>query len=388
MAPRRENQESGRIDRGTANDVIGENLGIDLNELAGEDLSDDGDGDDELGSDQPDLGSQGDDGDDGGDDGFESDPNDPFDPSLGQEPPERVSHTRDRREQQEPPKRPLPRRSEVKADKNGNLIGKDGKIVARAGREARLYQSRERARKDLSRAQTETTQVREQLRRLAGAARTLHTELETRKAADNRLKEFGISPQEQLTALQMFTELRDNPQAGIRRILARAAAQGVDLTQMGQNGNVGLDAKAIADLVRGEVGKVVEPLKARSDEQKQREEQEENRRKQEEEAAVEVRQFFQRNPEAVPYAPVFTKVLNNPAYAHLSLGEIYARILQHPNLTRQQSRQRSRTPNNGMPRGRGTAPSGNSRIADPGSSYEAILDTVLTEAGMPRQQRV
>lgn len=382
MAPRQNPQGDQRnVDRNAAEDTVFGNLDLDMNELgAGEndnlDLTDDEpadlDGGDDNGVADDDL---------GGDDDLGSDP---FDPSgvlrtqnRGDKDRERVSHTE---------RKPLPRRSEVKPDKKGNLLNAKGEIVARSGREARMYQSRERARRDLSAAQSENTELRGQLHRLAGAARQLHEKVKGYEATEGKLKELGLRPQDQLTAMQLFAEMESNPEAAVKRILTRAAARGIDVTKFGVGGGA-FDVKSLSDLVRGEVEKVVNPLKERSEKQAKEEEDRAARQLEEENATKEVRAFFARNPEAREFAPVFVRVMGDPRYRGYSLGEIYAKILSHPNLTALRGRQRSRTPGReGMPRGRGMAPTGSGGADHPSTSYEAIIGDVLNKAGIGNRQ--
>lgn len=373
MARRPTNQSdgSGVVDRSTAESVVMDNFGsdeLDTGDDGVDDLEDElelGDGGQDAG--QPDLGD---------DDDEPGDADDPFNLSQYEEPdrgqPDRVSHT----------KKSLPRRSEVKPDKRGNLLDKDGKIVARAGREARLYQGRERYKRQLSSAQSETTEVRGQLQKLAGVARTLYNENTAYKAQGEALKQFNLTPQKQLTALQLFAELESNPQQAIRRILTQAAARGINVQELG-NANGGTDVAALSDLIKREIGAAIDPLKKTAAQQEQERQERQQLETQNQEAAREVRAFFGRNPEAKNYAQVFTRALNDPRYSGFSLGEIWAKILQ--NLPANRGRQRSRTPGTGsLPRGRGMAPTGNSGIAHPTTSYDAIIDQSLAEAGRPR----
>lgn len=351
MAEPRQNQP-GNVSQSVAEDTVFENLGLDREELGIVDEPDDIEPDQDTGPD-------------------DQEPELDFDSG--------VTHTRDQEQQ---PKRPLPRRSEVKDDGKGNLVNAKGEIVARGGVQSRLYQKAERARRQLTDAQAESTELRSRLTRLATVAKQLNDQVTVNNGMNAKLQEFGVTPQEQITAMQLFVELRDKPQDAIRRILTRAAANGINVAEIGQNG--GFDAKSLADLVRGEVSKIVDPLRQRSDAQAQRERVEQERAQVNQRATEEVQAFFRRNPEAQPHAQVFARVLANPRYRDWSLGEIWARIMQ--NLPAGGG-QRSRTPGTGsIPRGRGMPPGGNSKVADPNTSYDAIIKGVLAEAGTNRSR--
>lgn len=381
MALRNQGVDNGGngVDLGTARDVVSDSLGMDLSELDTDTGTDDLEQQLDLGSDQ------------GDDTDPFADRGDDLDQGDDQEDIFRVSHTEDDQErgrqrgdqQQQKQQRPLPKRSEVRPDRRGNLVDKDGQIVARAGREARIYQSRERARRDLSRAQAETTQVREDLRRLGAAARQLYNQNQQYQAVNQRMEEFGLSAQEQLTAMQLFSELRDNPQQGVRRILTRATQNGINIQDL-LSGRGGNDPQNVAALVQAAVEKAVKPLNQHTQQQVQREQQQRQEAARQQQAQREVQDFFRRNPEARQYSQVFVRALSDPRYTGMSLGEIYARIIQS-NPPR--NGRRSRTPQNGMLRGRGM-PSGGGRqeIAHPNATYESIIDAALADNGMPRSR--
>lgn len=373
--PRNQSGNGEGFDRSTAEDVVFSNLEL------GDELGGDTDDDNELDLDD-DQGLDLDD-DQSGDD-------DPLDPSQidSDEDGEplrdlRVSHTERR---QKPEKKPLPRRSEVKPDGKGNLVNAKGEIVARGGAQARLYQKAERAKRDLSQTQAQVTDLTTRLNKLAGIARNLHTQVESYKGVEGKMKEFGLTPQKQLAAMQLFSDLENNPQQTIKRILTRAAANGINLAELGAGGSGGLDAKALADLVKGEVGKLIDPLKQRAERTDAQDQQREQARREQEAVQAEVDQFFDRNPKAVPYAPLFKKALADPRYQGWSLGEVWAKIVENL-AARGDGRQRSRTPNTGrsIPRGRGAAPSGNSNVADPSMSYGDILKDVMRQHGAPER---
>lgn len=376
--PRNQSGNGEGFSRSTAEDVVFGNL--ELEGELGNGADDDNENELDLDDDQE-LDLDGD-----------QDDDDPFDPGESEldddgEPLRdlRVSHTGERQPKKEQ-KKPLPRRSEVTTDKNGNLVDKNGKIVARGGVQARLYQKAETRGRQLRDAQAQNTDLTSRLSRLAGIAKNLHTQVETYKGTEAKMKEFGLTPQKQLNAMQLFVDLETNPAQTIKRILTRAAQGGIDIAQLGAGGSGATDVKALSDMVKDIVSKEVGPLKERAQKTDATEQEQETKRRELAVIQQETAEFFQRNPRAEKYMPLFRKALAHPRYRVLSLPEIWAKILENL-ATRGDGRQRSRTPDTGrsIPRGRGAAPGGNSNLADPSRSYGDILTDVIRQHGVPER---
>jgi hypothetical protein len=145
---------------------------------------------------------------------------------------------RERRSQADPrvTHTPLPRAAEVRADAKGNLVNAQGVVVARAGKEARLYQEShtQRARADV--AEGTAREIKSRFDELAGHARNLLNEVNSYRTRDQQVQQFGLKPEEQLRAYQMFVEIRDKPEDALRKLLTRASASGIDLTKLGLEG--------------------------------------------------------------------------------------------------------------------------------------------------------
>jgi hypothetical protein len=383
MAPR-----SSNFNNDVNQDLVFDNLGLSQEDLGmgGNDgvFNDPGD-DDDGDLDQPRGKSLTFDEDSDGDDG--DDVNDPFalrDDEVPQD--RRVSHTddgRQRQQQQRREPRPLPKEAKVRPDKNGNLLNEKGEIVARAGREARYYTSREKAKKDLATHQGQLRDTAGRLSRVTQIARELKGQVDAFGNQFKAIKDMGFTADDQVAAMNLFSQMRKDPKGTLTKLLTRAAANGITID--GQSGQP--QQAQIADVVKGLLDEQLKPFKENLTANQTRERQEQQRRDDAAAVDAEVGQFFGRNPEAVPYAPVFARVLRDPAFSGMSLGEIYARILQNQSRggNRPQLRDRGRT-NGRTPSRRGSPPNGRSapfnggtEIANVNTSYDEIINGILDE---------
>lgn len=345
MAPRDNNPRS------DAESTVFGNLGLDADDLGLEQDTD-------LGEDQDDSGEQ--------DDG-----------SLDTGDNLRESNTqRQQQQRQKPPQRQFRRDAEVKPDGKGNLVDAAGKVVAKAGAEARLYQSLHQTRQSHAQEQQRAQDLSNRLNRAVQIAQELQTQLTQFQGQQEQLKQFGIKPEEQLTALQMFAELRSNPTELLKKLLTRAAASGINLQSLGLQSNA-TDPKALVDLVKEEIGKAVKPLDERTKAEQQQREREDQQRQQLEKVNQEVNSFFASNPDAREYMPVFHQVLSQRQFAGMSLGEIWARI--QLNLLRNGQQRPNSQNRRSLPAGRRVPQEGNSEMAPVNATYDSILKDVLAE---------
>jgi ribosome-binding protein aMBF1 (putative translation factor) len=351
-----------------AEDTVFENLGLTRADL-GMDTDDQGSGNDDLeqgsGNEQGDLG-------------------------LGEEqqkPQPKGQDQQPARMSQTPQESRLPASAEVHADHKGNLVNEYGQIVARAGKEARLYQDLHKTRGQLqTQSQAHERQINDVNTRLQKAVeigRGFHQELTTLRAQTESVKQFGLDQGEHLTALRLFKELRDNPQSAIKNILTRAATNGINVTELGLAPG-GIDSKSLLDMIRQEIGTAVNPLKERTEAENRQRAQlaQENARKAEIDG--EVASFFDQNPDARQYLPVFTQTIQR--FPGMTLGECWARIQLQLATNPPQRSPNSRGPNGrqrSLPNGR-PAPmnAGQEDIAPVSESYDAIIQRAMREAGM------
>lgn len=380
QAPNQSGSNERNVDRQTAQDTVFENLGLDPSELGIDDMGGDLDGGDDL--------PGGDNDDQGGQQTRQQDDGDGIpDRNRGQQrQDDRLSQTRDQQ-------RPLPRGAEVKADARGNLVDANGRVVARAGKEARLYQDASNAKRQLAPLQTQVRETTERLNKVIGVARQYQGMVTELQASQKAVKDLGLAPDEQLRAMTMFIQLRDSPVEALKQLLTRAAANGIKADQLGmQNG--GIDQKAMLDVIRQEVEKVTGPITQRNQQDRLNTEAATRQAQIETEARTEVETFFSQNPDAAEYAQVISEVLKHPDYAGKAISDVWAhiqlRMLQNPELRRNRSQgrdnqnARGRNGSRSLPSGRGT-PMGDPRgddMANPTDSYDSILKGVMKEVGI------
>lgn len=374
---------------------------------------------DNLGLDFDDLGAEfdsntdDDQGDDDREDGYVGPDDGDIDDGLGEQP-ERDQRRNDRRDQRrdrrehEPRRlddlslssrdrrdgdtRPFAQNAEVRPDQNGNLVDPaTGQIVARAGHEAALYQRAFKAgeSKNAGGLQYRLRQRETQLRDAITAGRQLSEQVRQFQTQSEALKQFNITPEQQVSAFKLYNDLKRSPAQTLRALLTRAVADGMNVAELGIQGISGADAKGIMDLVREEINKLSGPL----NEQRQQEEQQRQARQRQEEAnrrvENEVIQFFEDNPEARRYSTVFERTLSNPEFSQMSLGEIWTRIQlnieRNRNKERNNNNRDARRNGRRFPRlsGRGGAPSGmrndDSAPAPASTTYNTIINDILDQ---------
>ncbi len=283
---------------------------------------------------------------------------------------------------------PLPATAEVRPDAKGNLVDqKTGQVVARAGSEARMYQNLHKARGDVNRLTTAHTEVSTRLNRAVEIGQGLFDRVKDLQAQVQASlpATYGLTQQELVEAAGFAQSAKTDPVGTIQKLLTKAAAGGIDLTKIGLSGG-NFDPKAFMDMVKAEIGTAMNPLKQRS-ESEQRQQQTQQQQTQEEQAAIaDLNKFLGENPEARNYLPVFKKVYENPAFQHMTLGEVWAKL--QLNLMRQRQngnggqRPENREPRRRqpqLPRGNNQAPRGAppSELAPVNMSYEDIVRDIL-----------
>lgn len=368
MAPRDDN---------AANELVRENFGLTADDLGmnkGEDsffTDDDDDLPKEMNGNEP--GSD----DPGHDDNVPGDEPDP----LFEEPPQPQQQQQRPQPQAPKPQKGIPQMAEVRPDGKGNLIDKaTGKIVARAGSEARMYQKMHntvKAYQHLEHTQRDTQSRLEKAIQLGTEMFNRIKTLQENQAATSPSK-YGLNDMEAIEALNFAKEAKTDPVGTIKKLLTKAASSGIDLTSIGLSGG-NFDPKSLMDLVRGEIGKAMNPLHERSQRETAQEQQQREAKEREDQANRDLTDFLGANPDARQFLPVFHQVYSQPQFQHMSLGEVWSRI--QLNLLKNQQRpvnqQRGRQP---VPSGRrgvpgGQAPKGD--LAPVSDSYEDIVGDIL-----------
>lgn len=285
----------------------------------------------------------------------------------------------------------LPRGAEVRADQRGNLIGPDGKVVAKAGFEARMYQETQRSKRELATEQLRSQDLTSRLNRAIELGQQFHNRIEMLTAQLNdrntAAARLGLNDNESIQAMQLASEAKRDPVSALKKILTMAAAAGVDVTRIGIAPG-GVDSQALMGMVQGEIRNAMTPLQQRMQAEQQQREQQEVAQRVYRETEQELNSFFMQNPAAREYIPVFHAVLSQPQFQHMSMGEVWARIqLNHMRLTGQQNghnvRQNGRMPVRNLPNGRGSPQmSRPSDMAPVNLSYDAILRETLDALGV------
>ena len=293
----------------------------------------------------------------------------------------RMSQTTER----EPERTGLPPTAEVHADHKGNLVNEYGQIVARSGKEARLYQDLHKTKGQAQTLQGQLQDVSGRLRKAVEIGQGLHRELESVRAQQNAVKQFGLEQGEVLTAFRLFKELRDNPREALKNILTRAQTNGINITELGLQG--GVDPKSLVDMIKQEIGTAVNPLKERTEAERRQALQRQQEQTRLGQIQTEVDGFFNQNPEAKQYLPVFTQTLQQ--FPGMTLGEVWARIqlhfAQNPQSRRGQNGQPQNSPRRSLPQGRGAPANGGATdLAPVTDSYDAIVKDALSKAGFVR----
>lgn len=404
MAPRNQN---------VVNEVVSESLGLDMNDLGANSLEDmealanEGEGDDDdLTDDDIDL-------------------NEPNDDSIIQDEEDdglSVTHTRQNQNQNRQQQRPnqnqnrqqqQPRnwnQSQFKTtmDKKGNILGPDGKVVAFAGREARLYNSHHQLRGDFTTLQnTAQNTQRDLTNRLNKAIEIGHQAVQRAAAVqgqNNFTTEYGLNETQIRESLAITKQSLTDPVGAIKTLLTRATARGIDLTTLGLQPG-GFDTKSLLDLIREEIKNGTKPVLDFNQRTQQTDQQRREQQTAENDARAELNTFVSRNPGSENYMHVFAQVYANPdpEINRMSLGEVWSKLQlnlmqrgidpqappsqgqRSPNGQQQQQQRRPRLPNGrsnpsgGGNGGRQEAPS--NELAPVDMSYEKILAGVMKDLG-------
>lgn len=313
---------------------------------------------------------------------------------------QRIEPSRQPREPQQQARRGLPQSAEVRADQRGNLIGADGKVVAKAGFEARMYQETQRSRRELGVEQARTQDLSSRLNRAIELGQQFHNRVESltmqlndRNTAASRL---GLNDSESIQAMQLASEAKRDPVAVIKKILTMAAANGVDVTKIGIAPG-GVDTAALMGLVQNEIRGAMSPLQQRMQAEQYQAQQQEVAQRIYRETEGEINTFFASNPAAREYIPVFHAVLSEPRFQHMTMSEVWARIqLNHMRLTSAgagsngqvsmssgMTRGTNPQQRRNLPSGRGMPYSGQSdSVAPVNQSYDSILRETLDSLGV------
>lgn len=280
---------------------------------------------------------------------------------------------------------------EARFDRKGNIVDtKTGKVIAPAGPAARFYQDAFKARQESVIHRQRADDYAQRLNKAVEIGDEAFRQLdEAKKAGTNATaRQLGLTDPETIDAMQLAAEAKRDPVATLQKLLTRAAANGTDLTKLGLTAG-GFNPQALMEMVRTEIGKVAQPITDAQKAEQARVQAEGQRTAVLQRTEAAARSYFEGRPDHVRYMPIYLKVLENPQYAGMSLGEIGARI--EMNLLRQRYEGRGRTGANGanpqkrsLPNGRAAASGqeageSDNTLAPVSMSYDAILKPLVAK---------
>ena len=108
----------------------------------------------------------------------------------------------------------------IRGDQHGNLVDGNGNVVARAGKERRLFEEN---------ARLKHVQVPELTKRLEDATR----QLQQAQQVGNAPQQYGLNNQEAVQGMQLVAAWKRDPLQVIQYVLAEAKAAGYDLSKIG-----------------------------------------------------------------------------------------------------------------------------------------------------------
>lgn len=392
---------AGDFDEKVAMDTIKDSLGMTDEELAPQST-----GDDDLPSDDGDLG------DDLPSDDLDSNSrlnghDQEFEHEIQRQPQQRQPQQRQPKQPQDPLRAQSMQfdpRADFRRDQKGNLVDpRTGEIIARAGSEARIYQRIHKQATDYirganQRIQGHLSQQREQLNRAVEIGLDFEKQLGAANAQLAKMNAFELGHEQLIEAAQYYKQAQSDPVGVLKSLLTRAALSGIDIQQLGFDGQ-NLDTKSVLDMVRQEIAKGVKPVQDYAAQRTQERESQQVEQRYLDEAKTQVESFFKSTPAAVPFMNVFQAVLQQPQFQTMSLSAIWDKVQLHlmrrgidPFRPQQQQRQqrqdtRDNRPSRSLPHGQGMAPGGNDRggrqqnagVAHPSKSYDAIIREILAE---------
>lgn len=224
-------------------------------------------------------------------------------------------------EDDEAEEEPRQSRFYFKADKAGNLLDKEGRILFTKGRARGIFTKL----KDAFEAEERKVAVASAaFNKVTETARELLTRYKALKEDNTRGKSLGLTDPEQKEALEIRALMKLDPKDGVRKILTMLHMSGTDLTDLGVNQP--LDAKTVAEQVL-----------ALQDARKPKEDDPETR------AKKEALDFLRAFPSAAPHTALVAEAKEK--FPHMTLPEIWFQIISAAKNPQNQKRRDDRRPN-------------------------------------------
>lgn len=215
----------------------------------------------------------------------------------------------------------------IKSDQKGNLIDANGKIIARAGSERRLYEAKEKVTKEYQRLQKDYAENQNLMADATQFINQLKSQLDFVK--NNSLQgQHQINDQEATEAFKVYNMLKNDQTAleGAKYVLTKLAERGINIQSLGA-GSGAIDPAVLSQSITSQINQQLQPITERFTKQTQ----EEASRA---EAQQYVEGFFRANPDATPHRQTLTAMLKDPRFRGMSLPEAWSNLERH--LLRQQ----------------------------------------------------
>lgn len=244
-----------------------------------------------------------------------------------------------------------------KADKAGNLVDKDGKVVFAAGRPRALYEKVKTALYQSDKDKQELTQT---LTGVISSAKQLMSRYKQLKEQKNYPQSLGLTDDEIKQASEIMAQMKLDPKAGVRKVLTILHMNGTDLSDLGVTGP--LDPKEVArqTLALQEANKP----KAKTPQ---------------EEARAEAIAFFNRHSDAEPHVGMITEAKRR--FPHMTLDQIWFQIKLAAATASvgKQSRKPAGKPDRVIPRNSQRNGKLSLRSVDPSKSFSDIGKELLRD---------
>jgi hypothetical protein len=150
---------------------------------------------------------------------------------------------------------PITHKGNWRVDAKGNVINREGHIVAKAGNERRLFEKGRALEGRLQVAQRETQGMQAALKKLTDAAADA-------KVLEGQPRALGLSAEESYMGLRLVSMYKKDAGEFFRYVVAQMTKAGHDVSKLTGNGGavVSPDPAAIQDLIRREISTALGPI--------------------------------------------------------------------------------------------------------------------------------
>lgn len=217
-----------------------------------------------------------------------------------------------KQEQQQQLADPLAHKGNWRVDNKGNVINREGQILARAGNERRLFEKGRKLEERLQVAGREVEGLRAQMKKLTDAAADA-------KVLEGVPKSLGLTPEESYMGMRLVNMYKKDAGEFFRYVVAQMTKAGHDVSKLTGNGGAAIapDPAAIQELIRREISGALGPIT-------------QTRQRAEEEARVnddalrQSQEFFERHSDAEIHEEVLARMLMQDE--NLSLDAAYWKL--------------------------------------------------------------